>query len=557
MQAEGNMNRTFSYRRLFHGNTLMVMIPHEDDEINIAGSLICGAREEGMQVICVFVTNGDYQYIPDVRIREAVRALAVLGVPKDDIVFLGYPDGGGHGEYSVFMHGQKEPIQAHGRTETCGGEGFPEFCAKESGVHHEYLWENLLKDLEAVILKYLPDGIAAIDWDTHPDHRMCSLAFDQVMGKILNERASVWQPVVLKAFAYATAFEGLKDFYRVNLPSTKINPGKVLQEGRPDNPNFSWDRRIRLPVPESCRTQDLGKNKIFHALTCHMSQKAMRRAEQIINGDQIFWEKRTQNLCFLGKVSVSSGDGRYLHDFCMMNTDDIVNRETVYSEYLWDPDQEDRKPWCRCEFETPQDIGASVFYGNIGNEGRILEGRLTFSTGYQVSVGALPENGDELYAEFPVQKGVNWVQFDILKREGPHAGLSEWELLASEDEDMPLLKICAADDFAYEWIVESGKPTEINAYNPSGKNLQWFLNNQPAGLEEINEICRNLQKPVHVCVEWKEQPDIRDEAVFLPDSAIRRIEWKLLLFKSRIISWWENQKEKRPHHKLRNFRNKS
>lgn len=549
-----DMSQNFSYRKFFHGNTLMVIIPHEDDEINIAGSLICGAREEGMQVICVFVTNGDYQYIPDVRIREAARALAVLGVPKDDIVFLGYPDGGGHGEYSVFMYGQKEPVQAHGRTETCGGESISEFCAAESGVHHEYLWENLLKDLEAVILKYLPDGIAAIDWDTHPDHRMCSLAFDRVMGKILNDKGAAWQPVVLKAFAYATAFEGLKDFYQVNLPSTKINPGKVLQEGKPDNPNFSWNQRIRLPVPECCRTQDLGENKIFHALTCHMSQKAMRRAEQIINGDQIFWEKRTQNLCFRGKVSVSSGDSRYLHDFCMMNTDDIVNRETVYSEYLWEPDQEDRTPWCCCEFETPQDIGASVFHGNIGNEGRILEGKLTFSTGYQVSVVALPENGDELYVEFPVQKGVKWVQFDILKREGLHAGLSEWELLPCEGEGMPLLKICADDDFAYEWVVESGKPTEINAYNPSGKDLQWFLDDRPAELREINEICRNLQKPIHVCVEWKEQPDIRDEAVFLPNSAIRCVNRKLLLFRSRMVSWWENQKEKRPHHALKEFK---
>ena len=107
------MDSGFSYQKFFHGNTLMVVIPHEDDEINIAGSLICGAREEGMQVICVFVTNGDYKYIPDVRIREAVRALAVLGVPQEDIVFLGYPDGGGHGEYSVFMHGRKEPVRAH------------------------------------------------------------------------------------------------------------------------------------------------------------------------------------------------------------------------------------------------------------------------------------------------------------------------------------------------------------------------------------------------------------------------------------------------------------
>lgn len=65
----------------------MVIVPHEDDEINIAGSTICGAREEGMRVICVFVTNGDYKYIPDVRINEAIHALSVLGVSQEDVIF--------------------------------------------------------------------------------------------------------------------------------------------------------------------------------------------------------------------------------------------------------------------------------------------------------------------------------------------------------------------------------------------------------------------------------------------------------------------------------------
>lgn len=551
------MSCAFSYQKFFRGNTLMVIIPHEDDEINIAGSLIYGARKEGMRVVCVFLTNGDYTYIPDVRIREAVNALSVLGVSEKDIIFLGYPDGGGHGEYSVFMHGRETPVRAHGRTETCGGSGISEFCAAESGVHHEYLWKNLLRDLENVIRKYLPDGITAIDWDTHPDHRMCSLAFERVMGKILNGKGNTYQPKVLKAFAYATAYEGLKDFYRSNLPSTKINPDKILKKGQPDNPNFLWDRRIRLPVPESCRTQDLGKNKIFHALTCHMSQKAMRRAEQIINGDQIFWEKRTNNLCFRGNVYASSGDSQYLHDFCTMNTDDIVERETIYRDYLWEPVQEDRNPWCRCDFETLRDIGAAVFHGNIGHEGRILKGQLIFSNGYRVLVDSLPENGDELYVKFPVQKDVQWVQFDILEREGNHAGLSEWELLPAEAEEMPLLKICADDEFAYEWLLESGKMTEISAYNPSGKELQWFMDARAVTLQEINEACGELNKPVHVRAERKDRPDICDEAVFLPGSISCRIGKKFLLNKSRMISWWENQKEKRPHHALKKEKQKS
>lgn len=45
---------SFSYSSLFKGKTLMVIIPHEDDEFNIAGSTIHGSILEGIHVICVF-----------------------------------------------------------------------------------------------------------------------------------------------------------------------------------------------------------------------------------------------------------------------------------------------------------------------------------------------------------------------------------------------------------------------------------------------------------------------------------------------------------------------
>ncbi|WP_302748249.1 hypothetical protein [uncultured Dialister sp.] len=38
---------SFSYSSLFKRKTLMVIIPHEDDEINIAGSTIHGSILEG------------------------------------------------------------------------------------------------------------------------------------------------------------------------------------------------------------------------------------------------------------------------------------------------------------------------------------------------------------------------------------------------------------------------------------------------------------------------------------------------------------------------------
>ena len=60
---------SFSYSSLFKGKTLMVIIPHEDDEINIAGSTIHGSILEGIHVICVFQL-GEITRIPRISAEE-------------------------------------------------------------------------------------------------------------------------------------------------------------------------------------------------------------------------------------------------------------------------------------------------------------------------------------------------------------------------------------------------------------------------------------------------------------------------------------------------------
>lgn len=80
----GKNNGLFSF---FEGldkssRTLIVIIPHEDDEINLAGTVIYHARKLGIRVICVFTTNGDWKYPGLIRMKEAIQALSVLGVPE-------------------------------------------------------------------------------------------------------------------------------------------------------------------------------------------------------------------------------------------------------------------------------------------------------------------------------------------------------------------------------------------------------------------------------------------------------------------------------------------
>lgn len=53
---------SFSYTSIFRGKTLMVVIPHEDDEINVAGSTIHGAILEGF-TLSAFSPHGAMIYI--------------------------------------------------------------------------------------------------------------------------------------------------------------------------------------------------------------------------------------------------------------------------------------------------------------------------------------------------------------------------------------------------------------------------------------------------------------------------------------------------------------
>lgn len=553
---------SFRYHQIFPGNTVLVFIPHEDDEVNVAGATIYGAKKEGFRVICVFAANGDRSYTAGTRIRETEACLGKLGVPPEDIVFLGYPDGGLDAARCVYMHGQKKIMTVDGHSETYGIEGRPEFCMKENGFHRSYTWEGFLADLEQVIEKYRPDTIIGIDFDSHPDHRMCSMAIEMVLGHILNNKENAYYPLVLKAFAYNTAFESFKDFYAPNLLSTRFSRRLIMDPAyETDNPVYEWEQRIRLPAAEACRRPLLWNNVIFQALRGHLSQRAMLKAERIINGDQVFWQRRTKNLAMKGKISVSSGDPKYLHDFQMIHTNDIVPKHGVkMSEYLWKPDKKDGAPWCRCNFDVPQHVEAVYFYGNIDKESRVGKGRLIFSNGYKCEVSDLRQDGHETAVQFPPQGHVEWIEYQMLEREGLNPGISEWEILPSKKEEVRILQILADGNFIYDWKMAPGNTAPVISAYTCGlekEKLIWFWNGQAMPLEDINRHCRNMRNQGIIRVEVGEGAD-----ALWAEASIRRISkfdaWRknlfMLLDHSRV--WLEKQRIKRKHHQLRLLKRK-
>lgn len=82
--------------------TWLFVSPHDDDVCIGAGLFMQAAMQEGVNVEVLIVTDGcmgycqleDRDQIVEIRHREAYRSYQVLGIPRDRVRYIGYPDGG-------------------------------------------------------------------------------------------------------------------------------------------------------------------------------------------------------------------------------------------------------------------------------------------------------------------------------------------------------------------------------------------------------------------------------------------------------------------------------
>lgn len=76
------------------GQKVLVFSPHPDDETIGAGGLIYESLRKGAEVKIVLVTDGNKHGLKNKRYAEFENSTSILGVKKENLEFLDYPDGG-------------------------------------------------------------------------------------------------------------------------------------------------------------------------------------------------------------------------------------------------------------------------------------------------------------------------------------------------------------------------------------------------------------------------------------------------------------------------------
>lgn len=162
---------------------IVIFSPHADDETLGCGGLIALAKRNGAKLHVAFITNGDGFRISVARAYKTVRvtpekcirygytrqketrkALARLGVPKSDIIYLGYPD---RGIASLWTKnwGEDSPYTSH----TTKLDHSPYYNSLTP--HALYCGESLIKDIERILESQKPTQVyVPSPYDDHPDH---------------------------------------------------------------------------------------------------------------------------------------------------------------------------------------------------------------------------------------------------------------------------------------------------------------------------------------------------------------------------------------------------
>ena len=174
--------------------SLLVVSPHPDDEVLCCAGVIQRVIQAGGRATVVWITSGDAseldllviekslfvnpQKLRDLaakRTGEARSAAAILGIPAQQQIFLGYPD---RGVLSLLNEHYATPYYSRYN----GSSTVPYDSALSPG--HPYTGESLERDFDTVLERVQPTLVLAPSpRDTHSDHEAAGILAIRAMSR--------------------------------------------------------------------------------------------------------------------------------------------------------------------------------------------------------------------------------------------------------------------------------------------------------------------------------------------------------------------------------------
>lgn len=450
----------------FGKGRVLVLVPHEDDDMNLVGCIFSSLAEHN-DLYIAFSTNGDASYSltknkcdKALRIREALQSLGTFGIKKDHVIFMGYGDvwqpATHPSEKKVIRHWYHAPddflmISKCGERATYGLTEKPCF-----NPGHSYTKKNFNDDVESVISSLNPDTIICIDYDSNPEHRALALTFEKVMGNMLKKDAD-FHPHILRAFAYSTSWHSKPLFYGDNIEQTRQPYQDLTME---EVGHLRWDERLRVPVDSSVLTRTLFNNPISKGMLCHRSQIYDRydAAQRIIKSDKVFWWRPSDNLLLHATVSSDNKDAETLNDFVLSDSTDICTTSHKPFDHGW---YVGNTPGASVSFtlKNPSRIAEIRIYPHPSSDDCITQLKISLSNGKEIKIKDIPTSGHPVCVATECDELLTGFTLTIEGVKGNHAGLAEVEAYSSHPSaPFSILKLQnSCGNFIYDYIMnESG-----------------------------------------------------------------------------------------------------
>lgn len=535
------------------GTKVIAFVPHQDDEINILGGFLPLLIENKADVYVVYGINGDYKTPVKIRYQEAINGMQVLGIPDDHLFFLGYPDVTDESaERSLFK--TRKAINSYLGDHTYGIEGKPEYRMQKSGVHSSCSYEALKTDLEELLLDIQADIIFAIDFDHHHDHRLCSLAFEEVLNTILHNPNINYCPEVYKSFAYATAYEAPKDFYSYNLlPVIKPNKKRESQavDAELENPYYLWKDRLRFPIADAAAIVPMRKNLMYRSIEQYKSQLLSGTAQKMLNSEIVTWKRETRFFKMLASVEVSSSCSNELCKFSLFDVEDISNfglqeRKLEYIDCVWRPDKNDSRLEIVYNFKEPVNIKGINIYQGVNCYAKNLQACVKFDNGF--SIRKFDGLGSRhLSAVFTEQNGIQKISVTFKGTEEPF-GISLIDFVIGETK-LPFSKIMINGSFAYnQFYFRNDRELKVQCYSYGiHGRVSWRLDGKEIRMSDAYLDVSRLN-----CAELELVIDgeVSDKVVLKRLSILNALCFKLECILDKFALYMQYKKQKAKHKDL-------